>query len=218
VSASHASQTLAADSAERPLNERLVDATLELLDETGIESLTLRAIARRTGVSHGAPLRPFRSLADLLAEVAARGFRLLDRGISEAAASLPPGAGALARLRAAGRAYVDVAVKHPGLFSLMFRPDALDLDNERFAVDSSTAFEHLLMHVRAVQDTGWQADRDSRELAGVVWAQVHGVATLWAQRAFAGPIPDADLDSMVELTLDLCLGPLPGEPALRPST
>lgn len=218
MSASHSTTPLVADPADRPLNERLVDATLELLDEAGIESLTLRAIARRTGVSHGAPLRPFRSLADLLAEVAARGFRLLDRSISLAAASLPPGAGPRARLRAAGRAYVGVAVKHPGLFSLMFRPDAIDVGNERFAIDSSAAFDNLLLHVRALQDTGWQADRDSRQLAGVVWAQVHGVATLWAQGAFTGPIPDADLDSTVELTLDLCLGPVPSDPAPRPSS
>jgi AcrR family transcriptional regulator len=201
------------DAADRPLNERLVAATLDLLDETGIESLTLRAIARRSGVSHGAPLRHFRSLADLLAEVAAHGFRLLDRGIAEAADQLPPGAGPLARLRAAGAAYVAMAVQHPGLFGLMFRPDTIDVTNARFGVDSSAAFERLLLHVRALQDTGWHAARDSRQLAGVVWAQVHGLATLWAHGAFTGPIPDADLDAIVALSLDLGLGPADEDPA-----
>ena len=214
MSASHALEAPARaqdEPADLPLKERLVTATLDLLDETGIESLTLRAIARRSGVSHGAPLRHFRSLADLLAEVAAHGFRLLDRSIAEAADALPPGAGPLARLRAAGAAYVEVAVQHPGLFGLMFRPDTIDVTNPRFGIDSSAAFERLLQHVRAQQDTGWYADRDSRQLAGVVWAQVHGIATLWAHRAFAGPIPDADLASMVELSLDLGLGRLDDE-------
>jgi AcrR family transcriptional regulator len=220
VSASHAAPARAhdrPDDKELPLKERLVAATLDLLDETGIESLTLRAIARRSGVSHGAPLRHFRSLADLLAEVAAHGFRLLDRSIAEAAGQLPPGAGPLARLRAAGAAYVAVAVQHPGLFGLMFRPDTIDVSNARFGIDSSAAFERLLLHVRALQDTGWHTGRDSRQLAGVVWAQVHGVATLWAHGAFAGPIPEADLDSMIELSLDLGLGPSHEDPTASAS-
>ena len=56
------------------LRDRLVRTTLDLLSEQGLEGLSLRSIARRAGVSHGAPLRHFASLADLLSEVAAHGF------------------------------------------------------------------------------------------------------------------------------------------------
>ena len=48
-----------------PLDERLVQVTFELLAEEGPAALTLRRIARRAGVSHGAPHRHFRSLAPL---------------------------------------------------------------------------------------------------------------------------------------------------------
>ena len=202
---------------DSPLRDRLVDATLDLLAETGFESLTLRAIARRTGVSHGAPLRHFRSLADLLAEVAAYGFRLLDRALTDAADALPPGAGPVARSRAAASAYVHTAVEHPALFGLMFRPDTIDVTNARFAVDSIVAFERLLLYVRAVQDTGWQADREPRQLAGAVWAQVHGIATLWAHGAFSGPVPDAELDDTIDLILDLAMGTSPGEGHASPT-
>jgi AcrR family transcriptional regulator len=199
------------DQAARPLRGRLVDATLELLAEKGLESITLRAIARRAGVSHGAPLRHFESLADLLAEVAAHGFRLLERSLQEAAELAPPGVGPLARLRAAGVAYVRTAVAHDALFGLMFRPDTIDVGNARFRVDSAAAFDRLLTYVRGVQDAGWRPESPTRLLAGVVWAQVHGVATLWASGAFLGPVPDADLDETISLTLDLAFasGPRP---------
>jgi len=197
---------------DAPLRERLVDATLELLANDGLESITLRAIARHAGVSHGAPLRPFSSLADLLAEVAAHGFRLLHTSLAEAADALAPGAGSIARMRAAAGAYVRTAVAHDALFGLMFRPDTIDIENAHFQRDSARAFDLLANIVRAAQDAGWHADRDTRLLAGIVWAKVHGLATLWASGAFLGPLPGADLDETLGLSLDLTFGPEPVGP------
>ncbi|MBW2425526.1 MAG: WHG domain-containing protein, partial [Deltaproteobacteria bacterium] len=122
-----------------------------------------------------------------------------------------PGAGSVARLHAAGRAYVETAVAHPDLFALMFRPDDLDPENARYRRESSASFEELVRHVRAAQDAGWRAGRDTRLLAGCVWAAVHGLATLWSQGAFAGPVPGASLDAAVATTLELVLGDPQGE-------
>lgn len=194
------------------LEHRLVEVALTLLEEEGLESLTLRHVARRTGVSHSAPLRHFRSFADLLSAVAARGFALLSEAVEKSGAQLAPGAGSmrpiarpLARLEAAGRAYVEVAVAHPGLFALMFRPDELDVTNAAFERQSRAAFEHLVRHVRAAQDAGWQPALDTRLLAGSIWSAVHGLATLWSQGAFAGAIPAASLSDAVSTTLNLVL-------------
>jgi AcrR family transcriptional regulator len=188
-----------------PLRQRLIDVTVELVDREGIESLTLRRIARRAGVSHGAPLRHFDSLSDLLAEVAAHGFRLLSAGLDEHTAALPDGASASERLGAAGRAYVQVAVENPGLFALMFRPDRLEGTNAQFRQDADAAFERLMEHVQSAQAAGWQADRDTRLLSGIVWSSVHGLATLWSQGAMQGPVPDASLDDALALSLELMM-------------
>ena len=188
-----------------PLDQRLVQVALDLLADEGLESLTLRRIARRAGVSHGAPLRHYRSLADLLSEVAARGFQQLSEALEKSAAQLPPGVGPMARLEAAARAYVETAVANPGLFALMFRPEDLDVANPRFMREGSGAFEQLVRLVRATQDAGWHSGRDTRLLAGCVWAAVHGLATLWAQGAFAGPVAGASLEDALEITLELVL-------------
>ena len=103
---------------DAPLGDRLVQVALELLAKEGIESLTLRSVARRAGVSHGAPARHFRSLSDLRAEVAATGFRTLSEAIEKSNAATSAEVDPMPRLAAAGRAYVDCALANPGLVCL----------------------------------------------------------------------------------------------------
>ena len=63
--------------------DRLLQAARDVVAADGLEGLTLRAIARRAGVSHGAPLRHFPTLAALLAAVAADGFARLVASIDD---------------------------------------------------------------------------------------------------------------------------------------
>lgn len=188
-----------------PLAERLVAVAEELLAEAGVEALSLREIARRAGVTHSAPLRHYPTLAALLAEVAARGFQALFAAVERAEAALPAGAGARARLVAAARAYVRCAVERPGVFALMFRPDLIDVAAPGFARDSRAAFDQLVRAVRAAQDDGWRTGAPTRRLAGVLWATVHGVASLWSQGAYGAVVHaslDETLDDLVALVLD----------------
>jgi AcrR family transcriptional regulator len=193
-----------------PAHERLVQTALELLAEEGLEGLGLRSVARRAGLSHGAPLRHFASFAELLSEVAARGFQRLSEALEASAAGLPRGAGPLPRLRAGARAYVACAVANPALFALMFRPELLDARNESYRSHGLAAFERVVVQVRAAQDAGWRAERDTRVLAGAIWASLHGLAALWAQGALAGPVPRASLDDALTTALDLLIGEAPG--------
>lgn len=188
------------------LDARLVEVALKLLESEGIEQLTLRRVAREAGVSHGAPLRHFSGLSDLRSEVAARGFRILSDAVDGASHALPAGAGALARLRAAGEAYVAAAIARPGLFALMFRPDYLDPGNERLLREGAHAFERLVRLVQAAQDAGFETGRDPRTLAGSVWAAVHGLASLWSQGAFTSAVPGARLEDALDISLRLLIG------------
>jgi AcrR family transcriptional regulator len=190
--------------------DRLVQTTLDLLAEEGLEGLGLRSVARRAGLSHGAPLRHFQSFAELLSEAAAHGFQLLSKALEASAAGLAPGAGPLARLRAGSRAYVECAVANPALFALMFRPELLDVHNESYRGRGLAAFERVVAQVRAAQDAGWRTERDTRVLAGAIWASLHGLASLWAQGALAGPVPRASLDDALTTALDLLIGDAPG--------
>lgn len=193
--------------ADGPLRERLVDAATELVREQGPRAVTLRQVARRAGVSHGAPLRHFASFAELLSVVAARGYRVLSARVEQTAAALPPGAGPRARLVAASHAYVETAAEDPELFALMCRFDMLDVENEEFQREATAAFARFVDRVRAVQDADWHADRDTMLLNAVCWSQVHGIATLWSQGALPATLAGERIADVVELSMELLLGP-----------
>lgn len=66
------------------LRARLVQAGIDLLTEEGVQALSLREIARRAGVSHGAPRRHFPTHLSLLSAIARQGFSdLADRVAAE---------------------------------------------------------------------------------------------------------------------------------------
>ena len=188
------------------LADRLVEAAEAILAEQGLEGLSLREVARRAGVTHGAPLRHYPSYAALLAEVAARGFRTLDGAVEGAAAAIAPGAGATARLAAGARAYLDCAIEKPAVFALMFRPELLDATHGTFLRDSNGAFEQLVRLVRGAQDGGWHTARDTRQVAGSLWAAIHGLASLWSHGAYALAVRDPSFDAALESMLELLIG------------
>lgn len=195
--------------------EELVAAARAHLDEHGLEGLTLRQVARRAGVSHSAPLRHFPSLASLCSAVAAQGF---DGLYDEVAAGMDEaGDDPLARLRAAGQAYVRFAVANPGPFSLMFRPDRCDPADPQLQASGQAAFAQILFACSEAQGAGWRPDDPTAELAGVVWATVHGVATLSLHgslpHAVGGNGGDPDLTHLVALAQDL----LGHDPDRRPT-
>src|SRR5215831_1055457 len=99
------------------LREALLGAAIRLIAEVGPTAFTLREVARRAGVSHNAPYRHFRDREDLLAAVAAQGFRELTRAMIEAAAGKSD---ALERLKCAGLGYVTFALRRPEHFTVMF--------------------------------------------------------------------------------------------------
>jgi AcrR family transcriptional regulator len=187
--------------------DRLVTSAREMLDEQGLEGLTLRAIARRARVSHGAPLRHFSSLASLLAAVAATGFRDLVAAVDEQLDALDPGADALGRLAAAGRGYVGYAVGHPGVFGIMFRPERLDTEDTVYVQAAADSFQQLEDLVAAAQTEGFRPDVDVTRLSSVVWTTVHGLADLWIRgRGLPGADASFGLDEFVELSQSLVLG------------
>jgi AcrR family transcriptional regulator len=189
--------------------ERLIAAARAHLDEQGLEGLTLRGIARRAGVSHGAPLRHFPGVDHLLSAVAADGFRGLFGSIVEATAEVPDADG-LGRLVAGCRGYVRFALANPGAFELMFRHERHAAQVPELMEAGAAAFLQLVDLVSAAQAQGWHADQHAGALAGVVWASTHGVVSLWLPGtlhtavAFTGA--DAELDDLLDLSVRLTMG------------
>ena len=66
------------------LVEALIAATIEIIQERGVEQLSVREVAKRAGVSPGAPFRHFRSKTALLTAVAEQAMDRLTRAVAKA--------------------------------------------------------------------------------------------------------------------------------------
>src|ERR1700758_1589340 len=98
------------------LRAACVRAAMELLEESGETALSLRAVARRAGVSPGAPYRHYADREALISAVAAVGYRELAGQLAAA----HPAPATPDDLAAVAVAYVDFALAKPALFRVMF--------------------------------------------------------------------------------------------------
>jgi AcrR family transcriptional regulator len=98
------------------LPEALVDAALLRLEAEGVESISLRDLARDAGVNHRAVYRHFPDKLSLLAVVAATGWQRLGQRLKKSTAGKAPGEPALI---AGGVGFYLFARDFPNLFHLM---------------------------------------------------------------------------------------------------
>src|SRR3954471_19032115 len=101
------------------LRARLVDVGVELVDREGVSALSLREIARRAGVSHGAPRRYFPTHLALLSAIARSGFADLSEQIRTALQAGPEDP--RIKITTIASRYVRFAAANRGMFELMFR-------------------------------------------------------------------------------------------------
>jgi AcrR family transcriptional regulator len=142
---------------------------MELLEESGETALSLRAVARRAGVSPAAPYRHYADREALVSAVAAVGYREL----AERLAAAHPSPSTPDQLARVATAYVQFALERPALFRMMFG-EPCDRDND----ERVTATAAVSQYLRAiVERTFPQADAEA--LATAVWALVHGLAFLY---------------------------------------
>jgi AcrR family transcriptional regulator len=161
------------------LRRDLLDTALDLIAREGPSAVSLRALARRLGVSHAAPANHFPDKAALFTAIAVEGFGRLAEAIEDGVGQLGPDATAGQRFRAAGQAYTGFALAHPAHFAVMWQRDLLHQDDPELVAAGDTTFELLLGSVREIQSEGWAAGRDPQAVAYLAWSVVHGLAALW---------------------------------------
>ncbi|MFK7989760.1 MAG: TetR/AcrR family transcriptional regulator [Sandaracinaceae bacterium] len=172
------------------LRAALLEGALALIEEGGVSALSLRAVARRVGVSAGAPYHHFPSRSALLAAIAMDGFSRLHAAID---ASME-GIDGPERLDACGVGYVRFALSNPAHFRVMFRPELASREEFPEVEEcASPVFRHLIGLVQRGQEEGSVPAGDWQPQVLLAWAACHGLASLLLD----GPIqsePDISLD------------------------
>src|SRR5579864_5463927 len=120
------------------LRSALVRAAMDLLEESGETALSLRAVARRAGVSPAAPYRHYADREALVSAVAALGYREL----AERLGAAHPYPSTPEQLTSVAVAYVQFALERPALFRIMFG-EPCDRDNDERAAATAAVTLYL---------------------------------------------------------------------------
>jgi len=202
------------------LRNALLRAGAELAERRGPESVTIRAVAKRVGVTPTAAYRHFAGHEELLCAVKEQAFATLAQAMSHYLDLLPPVddpvLDAVQRLHASGRGYVRFAVTEPGLFRTAFFP-ATKLAGSKEFERPDNPFAILGAILDRLVEVGYLSP-ESRPMAELVaWSAAHGVAMLTIEGPL-GSLPEAERDQVVDRALAALangLGDGPAAPQMR---
>ncbi len=159
------------------LRTALIKVAAEMIAEQGMESVTLRALSERIGVSRTAPYRHFADKAALLAAVAEEGFKRLYKRMQMVLQEFE--ADTIGRFQKMGVAYIQFAVENPTHYRLMLSCEAEGQDNyPDLAVAGQKVFDLLVETIQQGQKNGRIKSGEPFDLAIIAWAMVHGLAAL----------------------------------------
>jgi AcrR family transcriptional regulator len=175
-----------------------MDSALAIFYEEGAQGLSLRAVARRAGVSAVASYGHYRDKDALLAAVATFGFDALTEQLYAADGSGDDDD----TLVALALAYVRFALADPPMFRLMFSGVAAhDVPDFKAASDATYAVFEARIAAKVLA-----AEREVRALGH--WSMVHGLATLFVDGWFAGRYVEPD-EAVARMVITAMLGGAP---------
>lgn len=190
---------------ERPfhhgnLRAVLLDEAVGVLRETGVEGLSLRDLARRAGVSHGAPRSHFVDRQALLDALAELGFERLTTAVRRA---LAEEGDVSKRFDRVARAYVDFAIDDAALMELMFQTKTTDRSDR--VSDSAGALFALLDNAMGPQPEG-DDDGSRSDFKMLFAATMQGIASLVGSRRLERAAADRLVGAAMETMLGSGLG------------
>ena len=176
----------------------VLDAAIAIIELEGAESLSMREVARRAGVSHQAPYHYFGDRSGIFAAISEEGFTGLAQAFRDVHETEMPAA------KAGFIAYLNFAREHVGHFRVMFRNDICGVTTHALTQTAAdSAFEELRLMVSRI--TGPEIDPNKAfTFAAMLWSLSHGLATL----VIDGPLPNkvppgTDLESQIQAVIDL---------------
>lgn len=177
------------------MRRAILDTSLKLIAEKGLDGFSMRDVTRQLHVTHGAPYYHFKDRAAIIAALVEEGLVLLTQMLENAAnAHEDP----RIAFEACGRSYVAFAMTHEAYFRLMFRPE-LTAKTDRTAIDiaAEKSFGVLLAVIARCHAAGICTAMNAEALAITGWSTAHGLAALCLDGPLAKKGAPADLANTV---------------------
>jgi len=172
------------------LRRALLDATVQLIEEQGLEAVSVREVARRTGVSPGAPFRHFQNRTALLTAVAEVAQERLVQAVGESLGDAEK-ANPLQKFRAIGIGFLRWAFTNPTHFQVISGRASIEFDRPtlRDSNDGLRATMNQLLSAAATEGLLRPGDVSRYVLGGR--ALVYGLARMQID----GQFPSWGVDS-----------------------
>jgi AcrR family transcriptional regulator len=188
-----------AQPARKPLNtyhhgdlrDALVHAALREAEQGGPEAISLKALAKKLGVSQPAPYRHFADREALLSAVTAEAFRQFSALLREQI-SKPSKRSKLSRLAQATLAF---GLRRNGIYRLMFASRTMACASTGSELHAA-AMETFALVLDALEAPAVGLLRERHALQ--IWAALHGVIMLAEQGLLTGKVADVTREELVE--------------------
>lgn len=184
------------------LREALMLAAIKVIEEDGLEHFSLRTVAKRVGVSAGAPFRHFASKTALLTTLAEEAMLLLRSHVEQAIGELEDD-DPLMIFEAIGRGYLRWAIGYPTHFRIISSRSLIDFYGSALLVDTNEEIRQLMINL--LNDAKMRGilreDLDFDHLLLGARALVYGLARM----ANDGHLPEWHPDHPIEPSLQLAM-------------
>lgn len=167
------------------LREAILNESILWIRKKGVESLSLREIAKKIGVTHSAPNKHFAKKETLLASLIEMGFEQFKQALIEGKKDIiknPKKA-----FIGLGVAYVNFANENPEMYRLLFS-NLIDDISAYPACEKAgfEAFEVLLSTVIFLQEKGIIKKGNPKEISYLIWSFTHGYVMLQLDKRLSG--------------------------------
>lgn len=170
----------------------ILDAAEDLMTDLPIEAVSMRELARKAGVSPGAPYHHFHDRSGLILALCQRGFKRMFDTLSPDEKT--PGLAELVH------GYLAFAEDNPALYQLMFSPEATIGDHK----DALHPFAHPVSELldASLQSTNSMAAGESAKMTeAAIWCFMHGAVTLGMASPLRARLEDTSLQDFATATV-----------------
>ena len=166
------------------LRQTLVVAATEMIANRGIESLSLRKLAEKVGVSRTAAYHYFEDKNDLLCAIAANGFKRWQDSLNQLNSNLLPERDKFEQYILG---YITFATNNPEEYELMFGRCIWKQSKctQELQDISHATFQHQVEMIAHWQTINLVDGDNPLRVAQIIWGTLHGIAKLFIDGVYA---------------------------------
>ncbi|MFC2046084.1 TetR/AcrR family transcriptional regulator [Chloroflexota bacterium] len=185
----------------KTMRGRILDAALALLQQDGLDGVSIRKIADRIGVSHMLLYSYFDNRAAITRSLRERGFEQMEAFCAESLRRAETG-DALVQVRESLGLFIQMSHEYPMLYQLAWRRSS---DNPSLRVDSrnmARILEYLSQLIHWCIERGQCIERDPTLAAVMVFSIINGTLMLYHNMSAIGQTAQAKLETeMIEAAM-----------------